>query len=119
MKSKENNKIGQHLKNIQRISVDIDINRVEAIKLLRSLDDEKYKELQTSQAELLVLATAIDTEYYFEHSLFSVYKGTVKERFSTIWYPSGDGFKKDYNWESKYARLPSPINQKAKSQSQP
>ena len=118
VKAEENRKIGQHLKNIQRISVDIDVKRAEAIKLIQNLDDEKYKELQTSLAELLDLATAIDTEIYFENSIFNVYKGTVKERLSTIWYPSGDGFGKDYNWENKYARLPWPINQKAKKQSQ-
>ena len=118
VKAEENRKIGQHLKNIQRISVDIDVKRAEAIKLIQNLDDEKNKELQTSLAELLDLATAIDTEIYFENSIFNVYKGTVKERLSTIWYPSGDGFEKDYNWENKYARLPWPINQKAKKQSQ-
>ena len=95
-KSEQNNKIGQYLKNIQRISVDIDVNSVEAIKLLQNLDNEKHKDMQTYLAELLNLATAIDTEIYFEHSIFSFYKGTVKERFSTIWYPSGDGFEKDY-----------------------
>ena len=45
VKSEENRKIGQHLKNIQQISVDIDVNGVEAIKLLQNLDDKKYKEL--------------------------------------------------------------------------
>ena len=68
VKSEENRKIGQHLKNIQRISVDIDVKRVEAIKLLQNLDDKKNKQLQTSLAELLDLATAIDKELYFENS---------------------------------------------------
>ena len=94
MKSEESRKIGQNLKNIQRISVDIDVKRVEAINLLQNLDDKNYKELQTSQAELLDLATAIDRKIYFENSIFNVYKGTVKERLSTIWYPTEGWFSK-------------------------
>ena len=118
MKSEENSKIGQHLKNIQRISVDIYVKRVEAKKFLQNLDNKIYKELQTSLVEILYLAIAIDTEIYFKNSIVNVNKWTMKERLSTIWYPTGDGFEQDYNWVNKYARLPWPINQKAKKQSQ-
>ena len=104
--------IKQHCANLNRLTVDIDIKRVEAIKMIQKLDEPKYKDLQACLKDLLKLANANDKVLYFQGSIFNVHKG-LENRLSYVYYPTGSGDgERIPDWEKRYARLPWPIEEK-------
>ena len=103
--------IKSDLKHLQKIQVDIDVQRAEAIQMIAVLDKTTHEKLKKSLMLLLKHADYNDQMKYAKASLLNIERGTVKDRLSKIYYPSGDGgFENIPGWREKYAVLPWPVS---------
>ena len=103
--------IKSDLKHLHKIQVDIEVQRAEAIRMIAVLDKKTHEKLKKSLMLLLKHADYNDQMKYAKASLLNIERGTVKDRLSKIYYPSGDGgFENIPGWREKYAVLPRPVS---------
>ena len=96
-------------KHLQRIQVDIDIQRAEAIQMLAVL--EKTHDKLKSLKLLLERADYDDQLKYVKASVMNIERGGVKDRLSKIYYPTGDGGFEDIpEWKENDTVLPWPVS---------
>ena len=88
------------------MTVEIDIQRAEAIQLIQAADGQHYEKLERCLHTLLTYGENWDIEQYKKYSIFNVKRGNIKTRLSTVSYPTAYNFAKDLNWTQKCARLP-------------
>ena len=103
--------IKSDLKHLQKIQVDIEVQRAEAIQMIAVLHKKTHEKLKKSLMLLLKHADYNDQMKYAKASLLNIERGTVRDRLSKIYYPSGDGrFENIPGWREKYAVLPWPVS---------
>ena len=109
---KEQTEIEELVKQLQVMRVEIDIERAEALQLIKVVDGQQYEKLGRCLHALLTYAENWDIEQYDKYSIFNAKRGNIKTRPSIVYYPTAYNFEKDPNWTQKCARLPWPIDAK-------
>ena len=109
---KEQTEIEKLVKQLQKMRVEIDIQRAEAIQLIQAVDGQQYEKLERCLHALLTHAEHWDVEQYKKYSIFNIKRRNIKTRLSTVYFPTAYNFEKDPNWMQKCARLPWPVDEK-------
>ena len=94
------------------MTVEIDIQRAEAIQLNQAVDSQLYEKLASCVHALLTYAENWYIEQYKKYSIFNVKRGNIETQLSIVYYPTAYNFEKDPNWTQKCARIPWPIDAK-------
>ena len=109
---KDQTEVDKLVKQLQIMTVEIDIQHAEAIQLIQAVDGKQYDKLEKCLHALLTHADHWDWQQYEKYSIFNLKRGNVKTRLSTVYYPIAYNFDKDPEWKNKCTRLPWPVNTK-------
>lgn len=100
------------LKHLQRLQVEIDIQRAEAIQMISALDKKTHEKLKKSLKQLIEKADYEQQMKYAKSSILNVGRGSVGNRLKRTYFPTGDGgFSEDAAWKKKYSALPWPVSE--------
>ena len=105
--------IGKLVKQLQVMRTGIVIKRAEAIQLIQAVDGKRYEKLEKCLHALLTShADHWDWQQYEKYSIFSVKRGNIKTRLSTVDYSIANYFDNDPELKNKWTRIPWTVNTK-------